>query len=117
MAASPNSTAAARRLARELRKQRAERAHELWVQRQYGLAPGEYQAMLDRQDGRCAICMKQPRSKRLSVDHDHNTGKVRSLLCQPCNRAVGRFEFEQIVAEQAANYLLAIAADYKEPPP
>lgn len=54
----------------------------------YGLTTAQYDQMLDRQDGRCAICRRQPRTKRLAVDHDHETGHVRGLLCDRCNRGL-----------------------------
>lgn len=101
----------AQRAARAKAAERAARAHERYVQRTYGLAPGEYDRMFEAQDGRCAICLKQPRSKRLSVDHNHETGKPRSLLCQPCNRGLRSFEFDIPQATLAAQYISAIADD------
>lgn len=56
-------------------------AHASRVKSVYKLAPGEYEALLAIQGGRCAICGQVPRSKRLAVDHDHRTGAVRGLLC------------------------------------
>jgi 5-methylcytosine-specific restriction endonuclease McrA len=79
-------TAAQRRMAKNAQ------AHERSVQRIYGLKPGEYQKMLDAQDGRCAICGNKPVTIRLAVDHDHVTGRVRGLLCRRCNRALGLWE-------------------------
>jgi hypothetical protein len=59
----------------------------------YGITEAEYDEMLKRQNGVCALCQQdKPRKNRLSVDHDHNTGRVRGLLCVPCNRALGFFE-------------------------
>lgn len=43
--------------------------------------------LLDKQDGRCAICGRS--NRKLHVDHDHDTGAVRGLLCGPCNRSIG----------------------------
>jgi len=80
------STAAERRFAR------TEKSHERRVQITYGLRPGEYQMMLEKQDGRCAICGNKPVTIRLAVDHDHQTGRVRGLLCRRCNRALGLWE-------------------------
>lgn len=51
----------------------------------YGLTPEQYDELLRRQGGRCAICRGRPKSKRLAVDHDHKTGAVRGLLCSRCN--------------------------------
>lgn len=58
--------------------------------RRFGLAPGEYDSMMERQGGLCAICKEPCRSgRRLAVDHCHTTGKVRGLLCASCNRGIG----------------------------
>lgn len=62
----------------------------------YGISPEQYQEMVDSQNGVCAIC-RQPESalnkrreiKQLSVDHCHETGTVRGLLCHGCNAAIG----------------------------
>ena len=49
----------------------------------------EYDQMLSEQDGVCALCHKpDPTGRRLSVDHDHDTGRVRGLLCIRCNNAL-----------------------------
>jgi hypothetical protein len=106
--------AQARRDAKAKAEAQKARAHARYVERTYGLAPGEYDRMLADQDGRCAICGKQPRTKRLSVDHDHRTGKVRALLCQPCNRGLRSFEFDYVPAQQAAIYIQAIADAFSE---
>jgi len=67
-------------------------AHRSRVAKEYGLADGEYEALLRLQGGVCFICRRAPRTKRLAVDHDHKTGRVRGLLCanneNGCNRAV-----------------------------
>ena len=69
-----------------------------------------YDRLYQVQCGRCSICMKHvtelPRSKKtLVVDHDHKTGFVRGLLCDPCNRSLGWIENIDFV-EKATNYLL-----------
>jgi len=55
----------------------------------YGLTIEEVEEMARQQDNACAICLKV---KRLGVDHDHETGRVRGLLCWSCNLAVGWLE-------------------------
>jgi len=95
-------TAAQRRMAKSAP------AHERRVQRTYGLKPGEYQAMLDAQDGRCAICGNRPVTIRLAVDHDHETGRVRGLLCKRCNRALGLWEGEIDKLNRLIHYVQAI---------
>lgn len=56
----------------------------------YGLTPEQYDALLQQQDGVCAICREKCRTgQRLSVDHDHATGRIRGLLCRNCNLGIG----------------------------
>lgn len=64
----------------------------------YGLTLEQYQTMLEKQHGVCALC-GQPETRQqygvldpLAVDHDHKTGKIRGLLCRKCNLALGVFE-------------------------
>lgn len=76
---------------RKARKRDADRKYMLRVK--YGLTPEQYDMMLKRQGGRCAICRKQPRRIRLAVDHDHSKkgrkiDSVRGLLCSYCNKWV-----------------------------
>jgi len=75
---------------------------------EYGISLVDYEAMLKSQGGGCAICGGTDTGKTgfLSVDHDHKTGNVRALLCQPCNLALG---FMQDNPER-----LRLAADYVE---
>lgn len=53
--------------------------------RKLGITNEDYERMLAEQCGVCAICGKPPKSKRLHVDHNHKTLKVRGLLCYSCN--------------------------------
>jgi hypothetical protein len=84
------------------------------LQKFYGLTIAQYNAMEREQAGVCAICRKgEPnahgrtgRQFRLSVDHCHDTGVVRGLLCQKCNRAVGLLGDDPIIMRRAISYLL-----------
>lgn len=70
------------------------RDHDARVRRTYDLAPGDYDRLYAAQGGRCAIagCTATGKRKRLAVDHDHETGEVRGLLCGPHNYdLLGRF--------------------------
>lgn len=72
----------------------------------WGLVPGQYDAMLDAQGGVCAICEERCKSgKSLAVDHDHTTGAIRGLLCANCNRAVGMMADSPLRLRRAAHYL------------
>jgi len=61
------------------------------MERLYGISVEEYNRLLDQQGGTCAICDEAP-EYHLYVDHDHETEKVRGLLCRACNFAVGLYE-------------------------
>jgi Recombination endonuclease VII len=68
----------------------------------YGLSIAEYERMLKRQGGRCAIC----RSKdKLCVDHCHDTQEVRALLCGKCNTGLGCFNDDPRLLRAAATFL------------
>lgn len=60
----------------------------------YGITLTQYEAMLERQGGKCALCGEHgsSRVRRLAVDHCHKTDKVRGLLCVKCNTALARVE-------------------------
>jgi hypothetical protein len=63
------------------------------LKRKYGITPEEYDARLAEQGGGCAVCGRPPKAgKSLHVDHDHETGYVRGLLCFSCNAALGHFQ-------------------------
>ena len=51
----------------------------------FGITEEDYARMFKEQNGKCAICLNEPKQRRLAVDHDHKTGKVRGLLCASCN--------------------------------
>lgn len=74
----------------------------------YGLTDEQYEALLTRQDGRCAICKTNEWSghhKKPHVDHDHATGRVRGILCNNCNQGLGRFADDPVRLMAAARYL------------
>lgn len=76
--------------------------------KKYGLTIPEYEALLVRQDSKCAICRSGNSGTKngvFVVDHDHETGAVRGLLCRPCNIALGLFQDDRIRLEAAIHYL------------
>lgn len=73
------------------------------LKRTYGLSLPEYEKMVVGQAGNCAICrdpMVEPH-----VDHCHSTGKIRGLLCGPCNHAIGSLKDSPLRCFLAASYL------------
>jgi hypothetical protein len=81
---------------------------ERWLKK-YDLTVEQYEAMAERQSGRCAICGgSEPKTNgglHWCVDHDHATGKVRGLLCHDCNIGLGKFRDETSLLLRAADYL------------
>lgn len=74
-------------------------------ERKYGITKRRYENMLYLQGGKCRICGNLERDRRLSVDHCHNTGKVRGLLCRRCNLALGFFDDDIDRVKKALTYL------------
>jgi hypothetical protein len=64
-----------------------------------------YIAKLIEQSYRCAICKQKPNGRLLSVDHDHNSNRLRGLLCDRCNLGLGSFNDSSISLEAATGYL------------
>lgn len=92
--------------AKQMNAQIKDHTLDLSLQRKYGIDFSEYSQMLDDQSGVCAICSEAcVTNKRLSVDHCHTSGKVRGLLCNRCNRAIGLFGDSSRLLKIAANYL------------
>jgi len=78
--------------------------------RQYGISAAEYDALLKKQNGACAICRRRSK-ERLCVDHCHLTGMIRGLLCRRCNLALGILKDDQGSLIAAVAYLGMLARD------
>ncbi|KPC68625.1 hypothetical protein ADL35_42840 [Streptomyces sp. NRRL WC-3753] len=85
---------------------RAERNRTGYFKRKYGLAPAELDAMIAEQQGVCCICLTAPAEH---VDHCHETGRVRGVLCFSCNAALGQFKDRPDAIRRAAAYVEGIA--------
>jgi hypothetical protein len=77
----------------------------------YGITLADYDALMRKQAGVCAVCRKAPagrhsRDVRLVVDHCHKTGVTRGLLCNNCNRAIGLLGDDPILLRRAIAYLI-----------
>lgn len=59
-----------------------------------------------KQNGLCAICGDLPHGTHLSMDHNHDTGVVRGLLCRSCNVGIGALQDKPELLERAARYLV-----------
>jgi Recombination endonuclease VII len=78
--------------------------------KRYGISPAEYDALLAKQNGACAICRRHVKG-RLCVDHCHVIGMVRGLLCKECNGALGYLKDDQASLVAALAYLGALPRD------
>jgi len=87
----------------------AQRHRKYQLNRMYGITEEQYKQMLASQNGCCAICgTNKPTGKWkvFAVDHNHETGKVRELLCNECNRGIGLLKDDPERLLKAAKYLL-----------
>jgi hypothetical protein len=72
------------------------------LMKNYGMTEGDYNAILTKQEGKCAICGEYA---KLVVDHCHTTQKVRGLLCSPCNTGIGLLRESPVNLTKAIQYL------------
>jgi hypothetical protein len=98
---------------REWRRKNPDKAH-VWrrppayyranrLRREYGLTATDWTRLIREQEGLCPICLTTP--KQFVVDHDHQTGRVRGLLCDNCNKAIGFMKDDPVVLSRALAYL------------
>lgn len=74
----------------------------------YGITLEDYNRILKEQEGKCAICgTTEPKGNgnRLHVDHDHNNGHIRGLLCHFCNTGIGLLKDNIDILQKSINYL------------
>lgn len=77
------------------------------LKRHYKMSLEDYNEMLLNQENRCAICgtHKDNLKRILQVDHDHETGKIRALLCNSCNGGLGLFKDSPVLLRLAEQYI------------
>ena len=89
------------------------------LRKDFGITLEQFQAMWDEQSGLCAVCnvpmergtVKDTRGQTCCVDHDHDTGSVRGLLCFNCNTGLGKFGDDADLLLRAARYLISKEGD------
>lgn len=94
-------------------KEHPERIAEIARKHNYGISSTEYKEKSKKQKNRCALCGKKEthrdhrsgKVRVLSVDHDHETNKVRDLICGNCNRGLGMFKDSIEILLKAVQYL------------
>lgn len=90
---------------------KAQRRHRL--KSLFGLTEDQYNRQLEAQDNKCAICRTSDPGKsgryagpcRFAVDHNHDTGQIRALLCGQCNKGLGHFKDNPDLLREAYRYL------------
>jgi hypothetical protein len=79
------------------------------LKKYYGITPEQYDNLYREQNGICKICEHSDTGGRrnyLCVDHDHETGKVRGLLCHDCNIGIGKLKDDPKLLQKAMLYLI-----------
>jgi hypothetical protein len=100
----------ARQVRKEWRQSRIEisraASNNSKLRQKFGLSIQQYEAQLAKQGGVCAICGRTPSpNRRLAVDHCHDTGSLRGLLCSNCNTALGQLDDAPARLAKAIAYL------------
>lgn len=81
------------------------RNREQHLKFEYGIGIKEFTKLAEAQNYQCKICGDKP--DVLCVDHSHETGHIRALLCRACNSALGRFKDSPLILQKAIGYLNA----------
>lgn len=120
----PEKWHASQKRYREAHKEREHRRHKVyynthkeqirkkmivwWLRKRFGLTPETFEALWEKQKGLCAICDVALNRTQYghTIDHDHKTGKIRGLLCHPCNRLLGRLHDDTTFIKRIEQYLL-----------
>lgn len=87
----------------------ADRERQRWymIKHKYGLTRKEWDAVFATQGNRCAICLTDDHGGRgWHTDHNHKTGEVRGILCEPCNKGIGLFRDSPVALQRAARYVV-----------
>jgi hypothetical protein len=88
---------------------------ERWLRERaarYGMTVEQYRELEASSRGRCYICGAAARGRSLSVDHCHDTGRVRGLLCHHCNTAIGLFREDPAFIAESLVYLVGVSESF-----
>ena len=96
------SPAEVNRRAREWRAKNPDKVRAYNRKYKYAISSEEFDRLCQKQKHFCAVCLKQ---RPLCVDHCHETGKIRGLLCRSCNTGLGYFKDDFSTIVRAANYI------------
>lgn len=84
---------------------RKRKSRDTMLKSNYGISIEQYEEILVSQQGVCWICEKTNGRRSLAVDHNHNTGQIRGLLCSKCNIALGYVDEDPDILEKMISYL------------
>lgn len=101
------------------RKMNPDKYADMALRKKYGISLDQYNEMFGIQDGLCAICKKPEKEvdiktgkpRRLALDHHHDSGKIRKLLCSNCNLGIGNFGEDIEALKSAIDYLASHQGD------
>lgn len=104
-----NNTEKSRNNARRYQKENPNKVLG-WHLKKYNMTVDDYNSLLQKQKGVCAICKSKARGmqhkkNRLCVDHDHSDNTIRGLLCGSCNVGIGHFKHSKVLLKKAIKYL------------
>ena len=91
--------------AMEDKEGRRRRSYKYNLKKNYGMTLEDYDRMSEEQGHVCAVCKQGPDRDRFVVDHNHDTGEVRGLLCNGCNTCLGQLKDNPDLLRAAAKYL------------
>ena len=87
------------------------KSRDAYYRRKYGITLEQYDLLFEQRAGGCWICGRGPTKRRLHVEHDHKTGRVRGLACWSCNMLLRHAHDNSVILRNAADYLESREAD------
>lgn len=90
---------------KEWHKANKDKVKDYYYKKLYGISISDFDSIYEKQNGGCAICREKKNKKDLCVDHNHESGEVRGLLCGKCNFGLGQFQDNISILKKAILYL------------